>query len=375
MQKRIVIAAFMAFVSNFLWAQKDVKKQGPEVRFLKTLNDFGKISEDIQYAKCRFQFINTGTLPLQITNVQTSCGCTTPEWTRDSVAPGDTGFVEAKYETINRIGSFRKTITVYSNAENASFVQLEIVGDVYRPEAAADAVAIPDYGKLSFNKPTLEFSPLYDTKQDTQVVRLTNGTVFSAEFTFPTDLPPFCRILDYPKSLEPNETAKVTIIMDGTKISRYGFGAFEIPFISTNPVMPAIGLYVAYNSKQYFPKMSAKELSKQAHLKIDKSLHDFGSHISGDVLETEFTFTNDGKKDLVLHEIYPECTCVRVTYAKNVLKPGESMKVKAIFDTVSRRGMSNQSIWIVSNDPTKSEQYIYLRARLPEKDYHCPTCR
>jgi hypothetical protein len=68
---------------------------GQEIRFLKTSHDFGKINENINYAKCRFIFVNIGNKPILVSSVQTSCGCTTPDWTRDSILPGDSGYVEA----------------------------------------------------------------------------------------------------------------------------------------------------------------------------------------------------------------------------------------------------------------------------------------
>jgi hypothetical protein len=63
-----------------------------------------------------------------------------------------------------------------------------------------------------------------------------------------------------------------------------------------------------------------------------------------------------------------------VKFDKSVLKPGESMKVQVMYDTKSKKGQASQSIWVVSNDPTKPEMYLYVKAKMPEKVYHCPTC-
>jgi len=63
-----------------------------------------------------------------ITNVAASCGCTTPDWTRDPIMPGGEGFVKATYNAASP-GAFNKTVTVTSNIENG-FVQLFIKGEV-----------------------------------------------------------------------------------------------------------------------------------------------------------------------------------------------------------------------------------------------------
>jgi hypothetical protein len=77
---------------------------------------------------CSFKFKNEGKAPLVLSNVQASCGCTTPSWTREPVKPGESGEIKVKYDT-NRIGSFSKTITVTSNAENSPII-LKIFGEV-----------------------------------------------------------------------------------------------------------------------------------------------------------------------------------------------------------------------------------------------------
>lgn len=374
---RFPIALILALTTPYIYGQvRDVKnaQRGALIQFDKTTHNFGRVSEDILYATCRFNFVNTGDAPLLISNVQTSCGCTTPDWTRDTIMPGESGFVDAKYETINRIGSFNKSVTVYSNAANSPFVHLDISGEVYKEKSSADGIPVPDYGKLYFDQPTLEFNPIYDNQTDTLTARLTNATPFTATFQPMGALPAFCKVTGWPTSLEPNESVKITVILDGKGISTFGFGAFEIPMMSDNPVTPSMGLYVAYTRKQYFPKLSAKELKKAPKISFDREFHDFGEHKSGDEMVTTFKVSNTGKSDLKLHMIYPECSCLKVDFEKNSLKPGESMDIRVRFDTVNKTGQSNQGIWIVSNDPTRDEMHIYVRANLPKHKFNCPTC-
>jgi len=57
------------------------------IKFKAEKHDFGKIVEGTQ-ASYSFEFTNTGKAPVVISNVQPSCGCTTPEWTREPIMPG-----------------------------------------------------------------------------------------------------------------------------------------------------------------------------------------------------------------------------------------------------------------------------------------------
>jgi hypothetical protein len=63
-----------------------------------------------------------------IEDVKSSCGCTVPEKPTGPIAPGESSTIKVKYDT-NRVGPIRKTITVYSNAEN-KVTPLKIKGEV-----------------------------------------------------------------------------------------------------------------------------------------------------------------------------------------------------------------------------------------------------
>ena len=88
---------------------------------------------------CEFKFTNPGKTPLVLNNVQASCGCTVPEWTREPVQPGATGTIKVRYNTAIQ-GAFQKSITVYSNAKNNPVV-LIIKGTVTPPPPPPPAPA------------------------------------------------------------------------------------------------------------------------------------------------------------------------------------------------------------------------------------------
>lgn len=95
--------------------------------WVSTAHDFGKIKLGVPVTH-EFKFTNTGKVPLIITNVQASCGCTTPAWTKDPVMPGGTGFIKATYNAASA-GVFGKSVTVTANVD-PGFVQLTIKGEV-----------------------------------------------------------------------------------------------------------------------------------------------------------------------------------------------------------------------------------------------------
>ena len=95
----------------------------------KTTHDFGKIKEADGPVSYTFKIDNTGNGPLILTRVIASCGCTTPEWTKEPIAAGKSGEIKITYNPKDRPGPSVKTISVYSNGKTGSFV-LTIKGDV-----------------------------------------------------------------------------------------------------------------------------------------------------------------------------------------------------------------------------------------------------
>ena len=76
-----------------------------------------------------FEVSNTGDMPLVITRVIASCGCTTPEWPKEPVAPGKKAQIKVTFDPAGRPGPFTKTISVYSNGKTGSFI-MNIRGEV-----------------------------------------------------------------------------------------------------------------------------------------------------------------------------------------------------------------------------------------------------
>lgn len=99
----------------------------PEIKFTSDTHDYGTINKGAD-GNCSFTFTNTGKEPLILSNVRSSCGCTTPSWTKDPVLPGKSGKIDVHYDT-NRLGQISKSITVTSNAKSSTVV-LMIKGNV-----------------------------------------------------------------------------------------------------------------------------------------------------------------------------------------------------------------------------------------------------
>lgn len=101
--------------------------------------DFGKIPQGKPVTHT-FQFTNTGKTSFTLENVQASCGCTTPEWNKNPVAPGQTASIIVGYNAASE-GVFSKPVTITYNGNLTK--QINIRGEVWKtptssaPENAA----------------------------------------------------------------------------------------------------------------------------------------------------------------------------------------------------------------------------------------------
>ncbi|GAB4026965.1 DUF1573 domain-containing protein [Spirosoma koreense] len=84
----------------------------------KGIYDFGTLTEG-DTVEHVFTFTNTGEFPLIINNVTASCGCTTPDWPHEPVAPGAKSSVKVRFNSRGKMGEQNKTITIFANTEPA----------------------------------------------------------------------------------------------------------------------------------------------------------------------------------------------------------------------------------------------------------------
>jgi len=86
----------------------------PKMDFEATEWDFGEINQG-DVVKYAFEFTNSGSDPLIITNAKGSCGCTVPEWPRAPVAPGESGVIDVKFDSKGKKGKQNKRVTLTTN--------------------------------------------------------------------------------------------------------------------------------------------------------------------------------------------------------------------------------------------------------------------
>lgn len=133
--KKIIITVFALSLFALANAQDLASTGTPAIKTSSTA-DFSWANTTFDFKKTKvgipvsyeFRFSNTGMVPLIITSVKASCGCTVTAYTKDPVEKGASGFVRATYDA-GKVGIFTKTIAVNANTPEGT-VQLTIKGEV-----------------------------------------------------------------------------------------------------------------------------------------------------------------------------------------------------------------------------------------------------
>lgn len=131
MKKLSIIILTLILAVSFANVSAQDGKKVPKAVFEKTVHDFGKIKESDKTATVIFKFKNEGNAPLIIQRAHASCGCTTPDYTKEPILPGKDGAITVTYHTTGRPGIFDKSVTVFTNVPDAVY-SLKIKGEVLR---------------------------------------------------------------------------------------------------------------------------------------------------------------------------------------------------------------------------------------------------
>ena len=135
--RKFLSVSVLSMAVFFATAQPTAETQDV-LKLKETEFNFGKIPQG-KPVYHTFEIVNTGTQAMKLDNVQASCGCTTPEWSREPIAPGATAQIKVGYNAAAE-NSFDKFITITYNGTQTK--QLKISGFVWKaPEGAAPANA------------------------------------------------------------------------------------------------------------------------------------------------------------------------------------------------------------------------------------------
>lgn len=350
---RLILVA-VVFMANLCGAQT----LDPLI-FREKIYDFGEIQETRGNANHEFVFTNNAGRPVKILNVAASCGCTTPGWSKDAIAPGKTGFVKASFDPKGRPGYFNKTLTVLTDLDPNPMV-LQIKGTVVVGTAVEDDDFAVAMGNLMMKTKSFSMGTVYINKEPMRKeFAVMNGGSEPLKF-LSVAKPQFVKV-EMPAVLEPKQKGVIAVTYDAKMKNAFGFASDNIQ-ITTNDVdaeRKSISLFATL--EEYYAPPTAEEMLTAPQAVLREQSIDLGQYPPGASLERKVTVVNKGKKELRIKALQGNCPCISATAENRMVKAGDSTQIKILFKPQARGGTQQKAITMYTNDPRNPIQWLNVQ--------------
>ena len=365
MKKYIILIAAVVLSVAGLSAQ-DFYKEADVIRFDRKVHDFGDVLIAEGPVSCIFTFTNIGKAPLVIHNVISSCGCTTPEWTREPVKPGATGTIQATFSNDQGPYPFDKTLTVYVGVGSSSLdrpVLLRLRGVSHEQKKDLDELFTTHIGNLGLRKTEVSIGYIDQgvVKSDQmQVANLSKGelTVATASVT------PGLTVTVTPNPIPARSMARLTYTVNPAEMGRTAWGRqqYDVTF-RLNGRDYSDKLSVSGVIKDNFEKLSKEDIERAGIPVVDRSYFEFGEVKKGATVNATYSIRNKGKNPLTIHHIDGRGNAAEIqTKLPLTIKSGGKAEVKIKLDTAALdyQGEVIEVLTVITDAPSKPILNLFI---------------
>ena len=343
--KKIFSTLFMALTAVAMMAQQ------PVITFEKTEHDFGKINEADGRVSTVFEFKNEGMAPLILSNVRASCGCTTPTWTKEPIEPGKTGTITVTYNPTGRPGRFQKTVTITSNASEAT-KRVYIKGEVI-PKAAKPANKYTiSVGALSMKSKTLDLGTIKKGESKSGELEYANLTKEDHHVELATNAADAFLISQVTLAdVKADQTGKFVFAIDSKNPKLYGpQEAYAFVVIDgKKEIDEAHKLTIKANVVEDFSGLTVEQKQQAPIIEVPAE-YNAGKVVKGKNLKFSFPIKNIGANPLEIRRVYAADKALNVKQPKAV-KSGKKSNVSVEINTKNMTpGAYGREVVVITND-------------------------
>ncbi len=299
-----------------------------------------------------------------INRVTASCGCTTPDWTKEPIAPGKTGFIKATYAAKGRPGQFSKTITVFSNAKEGN-VLLNIKG-VVTPKTASIEDQYPfSISDLRLKSFLLSMYDVTTNGKKTDKIEMYNNGKAPLLVRF-SKVPSHLTVVANPATLQPGAKGEITVTYNGGAAKDWGARTDDVFVLLNNESRIASDrkLVVSANLVEDFSTMTPAQRDASGRAELSAVSVDFGVVKSGETKDQTLTLKNTGKSTLQIRKISTEAITLKAKIDRMSIPAGKSASLKISIVPSKIRGGLNERVNIISNDPLHSKLVVRVTSSI-----------
>lgn len=342
--------------------------QKAALQFAQQVWGFGAIKEADGVVSHAFEFTNQGSTPVVIEAVNVSCGCTTPEYSREPVRPGAKGVITIRYNPERRPGSFRKEVTVQSSGGERNVLtitgevmpRVENMGDLYPVQAGELLLSVPSVNLGYVPRGSVKTGAIVCFNPTTrplsvEVVRHGNGKKSSG----------FNVVLSANR-IEPQQKGVLTVMYDLRNSDVWGMLS-ESFSLWVNGVKRDTQFVVSGIATDDFSEMTATQMEQAPKAVFSSQYYHFGNLKAGEEQRQNFTLTNEGKTPLVIRDMKLGSRMSTTLDPDRKIAPGEQVPFEVMLNTKDApTGKLMDGIVLIINDPVRPMREIRLGVTIIE---------
>lgn len=355
------LAWFSAFFQSRLLAQVPAV---PKLIWKVNRLDIGTVLEEQGLQTAEFEFTHTQDSLFFIQNVWLECGCTTVEYTKDTLSVGESGKIKVSFDPTSAAGFFSKLIVVKGNL--AGIQDSLFLEGISIPYPSDILRAYPERkGPLGLRLKKVNMGDVFDNEPKIKYVEFFNlGEEVLDKGAFRAETPTYIQMSQVQQIVRPQERGLLLIRYDSKLRNDLGFFEDHIPVKWEDVAESTVEFEVIADLFEYFPPISKSELNEVPQLFISQKEIDLWEISSKTVVRRTVTITNQGRTLLEIRKIQGNCDCLQIEAPKTSLAPGESMELALTLDPIGRKGIDQRNIYIFSNDPVNPVQLIVMKSRI-----------
>ncbi|MCD8073327.1 MAG: DUF1573 domain-containing protein [Alistipes sp.] len=331
--------------------------------FKEEMWDFGNIKEVDGPVSHTFEFTNTGENAIVIERVSVSCGCTTPEYSKEPVLPGKKGKIKVTYDPSMRPGYFSKDIYVISN-NGKNNDKLIVKGDVQGKPRSTEQDYPYLYGDgLRLSTLSANFRYVGQGSTAVQNVGYVNTSSKPVRLTFEIDPSDKILSIEAPGEICVGCRGEIKLRINVPRGDTYGRLNYKVyPVVDGTRQKLAISV-TAIATEDF----SGARTGSEPSAKITPTYHNFGKVKKGERPSHTFTLENNGKSPLIVRSVIPQEGISTDLKEGTTVAPGKSVKVRCSLDTSGAQGGTfTRIVTVIFNDPARPMREVRLAATVEE---------
>lgn len=345
---KIVLAAFATCV---------LPVKGQQIDALNRVIDCGQVVYR-EPVSVEFELKNTSARPVNITDVETSCGCTSADYPHETLKKGAEAVLKVTYDA-RQMGHFNKQVAVFTEGSDKPLV-LSMKGIVVAEVVDFSGDYPFQMGELRTDLANIEFDDVNRGDQPMQKIHIKNASSQTAQPVI-MHLPNYLKAEVSPSLIPPGHSGVATLTLDSRLVTDDGLTQTNVylGFQPGDKVASEKEISVSAILLPDFKNLTSLQRASAPQLQLSTTELNLGAFNGKKRLKGEIVLKNTGKTQLDISNLQVFTTGVEVSLGNTHIAPGteEKLKVK-VTSSGLRRARSKPRILMITNDPTHAKVVI-----------------